>query len=73
VQYNVACLLAVAGERDEPLALLERAVATGFGKLEWIEHDEDWRALSDEPRFQRALDVLRRRERPQLEGSAASS
>lgn len=51
VRYNVACLFAVAGERDRALALLEEAVADGFGNREWLERDPDLEAIRSDPRF----------------------
>jgi len=52
VSYNVACLLALEGERDRAIELLERAFRVGFARRDWIEHDPDLESLRDDPRFQ---------------------
>ena len=51
VLYGVGCDFAVLGLTDRALSLLEAAVAAGFRKKEWIEHDPDWAELRDDPRF----------------------
>jgi tetratricopeptide (TPR) repeat protein len=50
--YNCACYYARAGEPEQALDLLERAVATGQGFRDWIEHDTDLDSLRASPRFQ---------------------
>jgi TolB-like protein len=52
VLYGVGCDFAVLGLTDRALSLLEAAVAAGFRKREWIEHDPDWASVRDDPRFQ---------------------
>lgn len=49
-----ACLHGKAGEKEEALDCLERLVARGWGKRDWIEHDPDYDILRDDPRFKRA-------------------
>jgi TolB-like protein/Tfp pilus assembly protein PilF len=58
VRYNVACLFAVAGERERALELLEQAVAAGFGNREWLERDPDLESVRDASRFQALLDAM---------------
>ena len=58
VLYNVACTYTHLGEADQALDLLERAVRNGFGHREWIEHDPDFLALRDLPRFQALVQSL---------------
>ena len=58
VAYNVACLFAVAGERERALDLLEEAVAAGFGNREWLERDPDLQSIRDDPRFAPLLGSL---------------
>jgi tetratricopeptide (TPR) repeat protein len=53
--YNVACVYAQLGEKDEALECLERAVNTGFGLKEWLENDPDFAAIRGDPRFQAIL------------------
>jgi len=56
---NAACLHAKAGQKEEALAQLGRAVARGWGKRDWIEHDTDYDILRDDPRFQELLAQLK--------------
>lgn len=58
VRYNVACLFAVAGQRDRAIELLESAVAAGFGNREWLARDPDLAAIRDDPRFQTLLAAM---------------
>jgi adenylate cyclase len=48
--YNGACLYARAGEIEEALDCLERAIK--FDDLEWMDNDSDLDPLRGEPRFQ---------------------
>jgi len=57
VCYNVACLLALEGERADAIAHLERAFRVGFARRDWIERDPDLDSLRDDPRFQALLSV----------------
>ena len=43
--YNAACFHAVAGEPERALDLLDRAISTGQGFRDWIEHDHDLASL----------------------------
>ncbi len=52
VCYNVACLLALEGERDRAIEHLERAFRVGFARRNWIEHDPDLESLRGDPRFE---------------------
>jgi tetratricopeptide (TPR) repeat protein len=51
VLYNVACVYANAGQPDEAISCLERAIQNGFGHWEWLEHDSDLDPLHGQPRF----------------------
>lgn len=57
VQYNLACSLALTGDRDGALAVLERAIALGYADADFLESDADLASLRAEPRF---ADLLRR-------------
>ena len=59
VLINAACLFAKDNKKEEALRLLELAVAKGFGKKDWIEHDPDYDSLRNEPRFKALLSKLR--------------
>ncbi len=52
VLYAIACSYSVHGLRDEALDLLERALNSGFGDIEWIDKDPDLDAIRDDPRFE---------------------
>ena len=54
VIYNVAGIYALAGESDRALDCLERAMAGGWGRKDWLVHDSDFESLRQHPRF-RAL------------------
>lgn len=53
--YNGACFYSLSGEPERALDLLERALASGGGFLDWLRHDTDLDALRDSPRFQALL------------------
>jgi non-specific serine/threonine protein kinase len=59
VLANATCFYAKAHRVDEALDLLERTVAKGWGKRDWIEHDPDYDSLRDHPRFQAMLARLK--------------
>jgi Flp pilus assembly protein TadD len=51
VRYNVACIHAVEGAKDEAFRLLAEAIRAGFGNREWFLRDPDLASLRDDPRF----------------------
>ena len=55
ILYNVACLFALEGQREEALSCLEQAFHGGFGGRDWIAHDPDLESLRGDPRFQALL------------------
>ena len=57
--YNVACAYSVLGDREDALAMLDRAVQHGRGNLEWIEHDADFDNLRSDPRFEAIVNRIR--------------
>ena len=56
--YNVACVYAIEGMRDDAIQCLERAVDKGYGHKEWIEHDSDLNSLRNDKRFQALLERM---------------
>jgi len=52
VLYNAACTLGVLQKKAEALAMLRKALAAGYGNLEWISRDPDLTCLRDDPEFQ---------------------
>ena len=59
VLFNATCLRSRLGMKEEAFDLLERAVARGWGKRDWIEHDPDYDNLRDDPRFRKLLARLK--------------
>ena len=53
--YNAACFHSLAGEPEQALDLLERALAKGNGFPDWLRHDTDFDPLREHPRFQALL------------------
>jgi hypothetical protein len=49
--YNAACTYGVLGMKAESLAMLRRAVESGYTDVEWITRDTDLSCLRDEPEF----------------------
>jgi len=52
VLYNAACTLGVLEKKPEALAMLRKALAAGYGNLEWTAQDPDFTCLFDDPEFQ---------------------
>jgi len=51
--YNVACYLALAGETDEAIEYLRKAVELNREQvMKWLPHDTDLDPIRDDPRFQ---------------------
>lgn len=59
VLYNVACFYAQAGDKQQALDLLEKAVDKGWGDKAWLQNDSDLDSLKDDPRFEAVLDRIR--------------
>ena len=56
--YNVACVYAIEGMKEESLQCLEHAIDKGYGHREWVEHDSDLNSLRSDKRFQALLDRI---------------
>lgn len=63
--YNAACFHALAGEPEQALDLLERAISTGEGFPEWIAHDDDLASLRHLPRYHALIERLARSPGPE--------
>ncbi len=61
VRYNLACSLALIGEREAAIAELERAVALGYDEAEHMERDPDLTNLRELAAFQSLLERVRAR------------
>jgi len=57
--YNIACCLALAGDKDAAMRWLRRSVREGFKDWRHISRDPDLQCLYEEPRFTRLIDDLR--------------
>jgi serine/threonine protein kinase/tetratricopeptide (TPR) repeat protein len=55
VLYNVACIYALAGKKDEALETLELAIDEGLTQKDWLIHDSNFDPVRADPRFQRLL------------------
>jgi serine/threonine protein kinase/Tfp pilus assembly protein PilF len=49
--YNAACTLGILQKRPEALEMLKKAVAAGYGNLNWAARDSDLDCLHDDPEF----------------------
>jgi len=56
--YNVACVYAIEGMRDDAISCLERAIDKGYGHKEWILHDSDLNSLRNDKRFQALMERM---------------
>jgi len=56
--YNVACAYSLLGMAEDALGCLQRAVDNGFGHKEWIEHDSDFDAVREMPRFKSIMQAM---------------
>ena len=54
-RYNLACSLARAGQSDEAIDSLSRAILLGYDDLAHMESDPDLESLKDHPDFQALL------------------
>jgi hypothetical protein len=51
----VACTYALLREAEQAIDCLEQAIAHGYRRTAWMEHDPDLRSLHSHPRFQALL------------------
>ena len=49
--YNAACTYGVLGRKSEALEMLKKAIASGYGNLNWAARDSDLDCLHDDPEF----------------------
>jgi serine/threonine protein kinase/Tfp pilus assembly protein PilF len=54
--YNVGCVYAIEGMKEDALQCLERAIDKGYGHREWMEHDSDLNSLRSDARFKALLE-----------------
>jgi adenylate cyclase len=53
--YNAACNYSLAGEVENAISCLEKAITSGMAQRDWIEHDSDLDPVRQHPRFQALL------------------
>lgn len=53
--YNLGCIHALAGDPEESLACLERAVDGGLSQKDWFAHDGDLDSIRAHPRFRELM------------------
>ena len=53
--YNLGCIHALAGDPEESLGCLERAVARGLSQKGWFVHDGDLDSIRSHPRFRELM------------------
>ncbi|HZN41907.1 MAG TPA: DJ-1/PfpI family protein [Planctomycetota bacterium] len=56
--YNIACILAMKGERERALTALELAVERGFRRDAFMLRDQDLASVRDDPRFQQLIERI---------------
>jgi non-specific serine/threonine protein kinase/serine/threonine-protein kinase len=59
--YNLACLAARAGRRDDAFDYLHRAIEAGYKDAQLIRTDDDLKSLRSDPRFDRLVADLKSR------------
>lgn len=59
VHYNLACSLALCGEREAALDALEQAIGLGYADPAFLLQDRDLESLRAEPRFDALVRKLR--------------
>ncbi len=53
--YNLACSLSLTGQPDAAFAALDKAIALGYDDAEWMQDDDDFAPIKNDPRFERLL------------------
>jgi TolB-like protein len=51
VNFNAACMFFRLGDQEAGFAGLEKTLGRGLGKRDWVDHDPDFDAVRDTPRF----------------------
>jgi adenylate cyclase len=58
VLYNIGCIRSLAGQADDAIDCLERAVQAGLTQRGWYEHDSNLDPLRRHPRFTALMERL---------------
>ena len=59
--YNLACSLSLTHQPDDAFAALEKAIDLGYDDAEWMQDDDDFAPIRQDPRFARLLALLQAR------------
>jgi len=59
--YNAACCWALAGEKDNALQNLEKAIETGWLDADWLQKDKDLEILQNDERFKDLVSQLQQK------------
>jgi len=60
VLYNLACSFSLLNQPDKALIVIKQALALGYGELEYLQMDDDLKALRALPEFQKYFEPLLR-------------
>ncbi len=55
ILYNAACTYGAMKRKSEALEMLKRALAAGYGNLDWMRKDPDLDCVHDEPEFKKLV------------------
>ncbi|MCH7814505.1 MAG: hypothetical protein IID40_10860 [Planctomycetes bacterium] len=61
--YNAACMHCLVGHHDEAYSWLEKAIEAGYDDADHLSRDGDFKAIRDQPRFQKLIDRARSQQR----------
>ncbi|HYP29794.1 MAG TPA: protein kinase [Blastocatellia bacterium] len=61
IAYWLASVYALAGEKDEAIQWLERAISMGNENYPWLASDANWDGMRDDPRYREILRDLKAR------------
>lgn len=56
IYYNISCTNSLAGNKEEALKYLEKAIAKGWGEPEWMQKDNDLSALRQTEEFKKLVE-----------------
>ncbi|HEY3243831.1 MAG TPA: dienelactone hydrolase family protein, partial [Phycisphaerae bacterium] len=59
VQYNMACLFALKGEKEKAIEWLQKSADNDFAKLDLVTTDSDLTSIRNEPGYARAVEKIR--------------
>ncbi|MCP4247061.1 MAG: hypothetical protein GY778_08420 [bacterium] len=62
--YNTACMQCLVGNHEEAYSWLEKAIKAGYDDADHLSQDGDFKTIRDEPRFQKLLERLRAKTKP---------